>query len=316
MGIRLQEKVHRLNRRLLPRNIVATPGTHMKAAIVINPFSGKGQSPRVRRLAERIATDLGVALSVKTIHGPQHGVELAREAVNDGAERVLCAGGDGSLNAVATGLLGKTVPLGIVPMGSGNGYSRSLGLPQRAEDALRLAFTGKPRPMDVGFLNDQPFLGTAGMGFDARVADRFDRTKHRGKIGYLRIILEEIASARTIHVQVTAHGKTTKADLLMLVFCNSREFGNGARISPASTLDDGVAELKLVSKPPLRSLPLAFLYLYTNRTDRLRYIRTIPTTEALVVQDGTIAHLDGEPVTVGHMVRFRLASRQLLVIAP
>jgi len=288
----------------------------MKAAIIINPFSGKRQAPLVRRLAERIAADLGVALTVKTISGPRHGVELTRAAVSDGAERVLCAGGDGSLNAVATGLLGTTVPLGIVPMGSGNGYSRSLGIPQGAEDALRVALTGKPQAMDVGFLNDQPFLGTAGIGFDARVARRFDRTKGRGMIGYLRIILEEIASARTIHVQVTANGQSTETDLLMLVFCNSREFGNGARISPASCPDDGVAELKLVSKPPLRSLPLAFLYLYTNRADSLRYIHSISTTEAIVAQDGTIAHLDGEPVPIGHRVRFRLALHQLLVVVP
>jgi diacylglycerol kinase (ATP) len=126
--------------------------------------------------------------------------------------------------------------------------------------------------------------------------------------------MKEIARARTIHVQVTANGQTTEADLLMLVFCNSREFDNGARISPASRPDDGVAELKLVSKPPLRSLPLAFLDLYTNRGDRLRYIRSMLTTEALVAQDDTIAHLDGEPVPLGHRVRFRLEPRQLLVV--
>jgi diacylglycerol kinase (ATP) len=287
----------------------------VKAAIIINPFSGKRQAPRVRRQAERIAADLGVALSVKTIRGPGHGVDLARAAVSEGAERVLCAGGDGSLNAVAAGLLGTAVPLGIVPMGSGNGYARSLGLPQETEEALRVAFTGTLRPMDVGFLNEQHFLGTAGIGFDARVADRFERAKRRGMVGYLRIILKEIARARTIHVQVTANGQTIEADVLMLVFCNTREFGNGARISPASCPDDGVAELKLVSKPPLRSLPLAFLGLYTNRSDRLRYIRSIRTTEALVAQDGRIAHLDGEPVPIGQRVRFRLAPRHLLVVA-
>jgi YegS/Rv2252/BmrU family lipid kinase len=286
----------------------------MKAAIIINPFSGKRRATRVRRQAERVAANLGVALSVKTIKGPGHGVELTREALSDGAERVLCAGGDGSLNAVATGLLGTTVPLGVVPMGSGNGYSRSLGLPQQTEEALRVAFTGKLQRMDVGFLNDQPFLSTAGIGFDARVADRFERAKRRGMIGYLRIILKAIASAETLHVQVTANGQATEADLLMLVFCNCREFGNGVRISPASRPDDGVAELQLVSKPPLRSLPLAFLNLYTHRADRLRYIRSISTTEALVAQDGTIAHLDGEPVAIGHRVRFRLAPRQLLVV--
>jgi diacylglycerol kinase (ATP) len=289
----------------------------MKAAIIINPFAGKRRhAPRVRRLAERLAADLGVALSVKMIQGPRHGIELARAAVSAGVERVLCAGGDGTLNAVATGLIGTRVPLGVVPMGSGNGYSRSLGLPQKAEEALWVAFTGAPRLMDVGYLNERPFLGTAGVGFDARVADRFDRTKSRGMIGYLQIILEEIAGAGTLHVRVIANGQTTETDVLMLVFCNTREFGNGARISPGSRSDDGVAELKLVSKPPLGSLPLALIDLYTNRADRLRYIRSILTTEAQVVQGGTLAHLDGEPVAIGHHVRFRLEPHQLPVIVP
>jgi diacylglycerol kinase (ATP) len=289
----------------------------MKAAIIINPFGGKGRhAPRVRRLAERLAADRGVALDVKMIKGPGHGTELAREAVSAGAERVLCVGGDGTLNAVAAGMIGARVPLGVVPMGSGNGYARSLGLPQKAEEALWLALTGTPRPMDVGYLNDRLFLGTAGVGFDARVAERFARGKRRGMLGYLQIILEEIAGAGTLHVRVAANGQTTETHVLMLVFCNTREFGNGARISPGSRPDDGVAELKLVSKPPLRSLPLAFIELYTHRADRLRYIRSIPTTEAQVVQAGTLAHLDGESVAIGHTVRFRLEPHHLPVIVP
>jgi YegS/Rv2252/BmrU family lipid kinase len=288
----------------------------MKAAIIINPFAGKRKASEVRRLAEKIAADLGVALSVKTIEGPRHGTALARAAASAGAERVVCAGGDGSLNAVAAGLLGTKVPLGIVPMGSGNGYSRSLGLPQRIEDALRAAFLGQAQPMDVGFLNDRLFLGTAGIGFDARVAERFDRTQGRGMMGYLRIALAEIASAKTIHVRVTANGRTTQADLLMLVFCNTGEFGNGVRISPSSRPDDGVAELRLVRKPALRSLPLAFFCLYTGRADRLRHIHSIPTNEALVRQDGGLSHLDGEPTPIGSTVCFRLERRKMMVITP
>jgi diacylglycerol kinase (ATP) len=289
----------------------------MKAAIIINPFAGKRRrTPRVRHLAERMAADLGVALSVKVIKGPRHGIELAQAAVSAGAERVLCVGGDGTLNAVATGLIGTGVPLGVVPLGSGNGYARSLGLPQKAEEALRVAFTGTPRSMDVGYLNEQLFLGTSGIGFDARVADRFDRTKGRGMMGYLRIVLEEIAGAGTLHVRLSANGRTIETDVLMLVFCNTREFGNGARISPGSRPDDGVAELKLVHKPPLRALPLAFVSLYTHRADRLRYIRSISATEAEIVQVGTLAHLDGEPTSIGHKVLFRLEPRRLPVIVP
>jgi len=289
----------------------------MKATIIINPFAGKRRRAlRVRHLAEKMAADLGVALSVKVIKGPRHGIELAQAAVSAGAERVLCVGGDGTLNAVATGLIGTGVPLGVVPMGSGNGYARSLGLPQKAEAALRVAFTGAPRSMDVGYLNERLFLGTSGIGFDARVADRFDRTKGRGMMGYLRIVLEEIVGAGTLHVRLSANGRTIETDVLMLVFCNTREFGNGARISPGSRPDDGVAELKLVRKPPLGALPLAFVSLYTRRADRLRYIRSIPATEAEIVQVGTLAHLDGEPTAIGHKVLFRLEPGRLPVIVP
>ena len=288
----------------------------MKAAIIINPFAGKRQGPRIRRLTEKMAADLGVSLSVKTINGPGDGCELARAAVNEGAERVVCAGGDGTLNAVASGLIGTGVPLGVVPMGSGNGYARSLNMPQKEREALQAAFTGEARPMDVGFLNERPFLGTAGIGFDARVADRFDRCKRRGMIGYLKIVLREIAIAGTTHVRLSVNGRTIETDVLMLVFCNTREFGNGARISPGSCPDDGVAELKLVSKPPLRSLPLALASLYTRRADRLRYIRSISATEAEIVQVGTLAHLDGEPAAIGHKVLFRLEPRRLPVIVP
>jgi diacylglycerol kinase (ATP) len=168
--------------------------------------------------------------------------------------------------------------------------------------------------MDVGYLNDRQFLGTAGIGFDARVAVGFDRMKRRGLVGYLRIILKEIAALRPMHVQVSANGRHTEANLRMLVFCNTREFGNGACISPASCPDDGVAELKLVSKPALAALPLACIDLYTGRAARVRYIRNIHTTEAIVVPDGTLAHLDGEPVAIGHELRFRLQPHQLQVI--
>ncbi len=286
----------------------------MKATLIINPFSGKRHAPGVRRLVEELARELKIELSVSTIRGPGHGIELSRSAVSAGTDRVICAGGDGSLNAVAAGLLGTPIPLGIVPMGSGNGYSRSLGLPQRMEEAIRVALTGRPRPMDVGYLNDRPFLGTAGIGFDAHVADRFDRSTNRGMFGYLRIILQEITNARAVHVQVTAGGRDTETDVLMLVFCNTAEFGNGARISPGSRPDDGVAELTLVSKPALAALPSAFLKLYTSRADRLRYIRSIPATEARVIQEGTLAHLDGEPAAIGREIRFRLEPRKLLVI--
>lgn len=286
----------------------------MRATVIYNPRSGKREAPRITAIAERVGRSLGADLQLREIEGPGHGRELALEAVRNGSERVISVGGDGTNNAIAQGLIGSTVPLGVVAMGSGNGYARSLGLPLDPEAALRHALSAAPSAVDVCYLNGSLFLGTAGIGFDARVAHRFDRSKGRGMFGYARIIVEEIFGARPMPVRVRTNGRAYAEDVLMLVFCNTREFGNGANISPASRPDDGLAELRLVRKPSFLPLLRAFVQIYSGRADRSRYIQNITTTEALIWQEGSLAHLDGEPLEVGHEVAFKLAPKCLWVV--
>jgi diacylglycerol kinase (ATP) len=286
----------------------------MKAMLVMNPRSGKKQALSVRSLAERIASELDVALDIRTIEGPGHGTVLAKEAVAKGYQRVISIGGDGTNNAIAAGLIGTEVALGIVAMGSGNGYARSIGLPLKPEEALRHAYTAPPKRMDVCYLNDHPFLGTAGIGFDARVADKFDKSSTRGMFTYARITVQDIFGTPPMPIELTVDGRTIKEDVLMLVFCNTREFGNGADISPSSKPDDGIAELRLVRKPPFFQLVKAFYDVYTHRADSNANLVNIPATEAFVKQAGTLAHLDGEPMEIGHTVQFRLDPGVLWVI--
>lgn len=286
----------------------------MKAMLVMNPRAGKKRALTVRALAERIAAELGVTLTIHTIEGIGHGTELARQAVAEGCQRVVSVGGDGTNNSIAKGLIGTDVALGVVAMGSGNGYARSIGLPLEPEAALRHAFTAPPKRMDVGYLNDHPFLGTAGIGFDARVADKFDKSSTRGMFTYARIIVQDIFGSPAMPVEVRVDGRTFEQQLLMLVFCNTREFGNGADISPNSKPDDGIAELRVVRKPPFLQLVKAFYDVYTHRADSNPNVLNILATEAFVKQSGTLAHLDGEPMDIGHEVRFRLEPGALWVV--
>jgi YegS/Rv2252/BmrU family lipid kinase len=287
----------------------------MRALVIYNPRSGKKQAPRIKAIAAAHMNRTDMRLDLREIEGPGHGTVLAEEAVDQGYDRVISVGGDGTNNAIAQGLVGSSIPMGVVAMGSGNGYARSLGLPLDPIAGLRHALTAAPRPMDVCYLNDHLFLGTAGIGFDARVAHRFDKSKSRGMFGYARIILQEIFGAPPMAVRVNVDGRTIDQDVLMLVFCNTREFGNGADISPGSEPDDGVAELRLVRKPPFFQLVKAFYDVYTHRADRNPNVLNVPATAASVWQAGTLAHLDGEPLEVGHDVRFRLEAKKLWVIA-
>ncbi|TXI82246.1 MAG: hypothetical protein E6Q44_02480 [Flavobacteriales bacterium] len=285
-----------------------------RATLIYNPRSGKGRASHILAIAEKVARDTGAQLRLREVEGLGHGTELARQAVAEGMDRVISVGGDGTNNAIAQGLVNTTVPMGVVAMGSGNGYARSLKLPLAPEQALRHALTGTAQAMDVCFLNDRLFLGTAGLGFDARVAHAFDKSRGRGMIGYARIILREILGAAPMRMVVKANHETSEVQALMLVFCNTREFGNGAEISPGSLPDDGWAELRVVRKPPFLGLLKAFVQIYTGRADRSPHIRNIVTRQATVWQEGTLAHLDGEPVDVGHEVIFKLEPKRLWVV--
>ena len=286
----------------------------MRATLILNPRSGKKRAMSVRESARALAKELSVELTEKVIEAPGHGTQLSRDAVESGQQRVISVGGDGTLNAIAAGLVGTQVPLGIVAMGSGNGYARSQKLPLDPDQALRRALTGTVKPMDVCYLNEHLFLGTAGIGFDARVAWEFDRSEARGMWNYLRITMKEIFTAKPMRVVVKANNETSERNVLMLVFANTREFGNGVAISPGSAPDDGFAELQCVSKPSFFPLMKAFYDVYTGRADKSRYIHTIVSREALVHQAGSLAHLDGEPVVIGNEVHFRLEPKRLLVV--
>ncbi|HMN05395.1 MAG TPA: diacylglycerol kinase family lipid kinase [Flavobacteriales bacterium] len=288
----------------------------MKVMVVINPRAGKGRAESLRAVAQQLIDGRGLKAEFRTVATPGDGTRFAQEAVAAGMDHVISIGGDGTLNAIASGLIGSPVKLGIVPMGSGNGYARSLGLPRDPKAALELALAGQARPMDVCYLNDRLFLGTAGIGFDARVAWEFDQTSGRGLWNYARLIIKHMFGAKPMRVVLKANNETREEQVLMLVFCNTREFGNGALISPGSRPDDGLAELRLVRKPSIIGLIGAFSKMYTGRIDSSRHLTSIVANRATVHQGGTLAHLDGEPLEIGHEVVFRLEPKRLWVVAP
>src|SRR5262249_57266358 len=106
-------------------------------------------------------------------------------------------GGDGTINEVASALVGSDVALGIVPAGSGNGLARELGIVQRPRRAIGDALHARPRPIDVGECEGRDFVNTPGIGFDAHVASRFATLRRRGFLGYAAITTRALLTSVT-----------------------------------------------------------------------------------------------------------------------
>lgn len=291
----------------------------MKVRAILNPRAGTAG----RRTREAIEggrpswRDYAVYLTRE----PGHATVLARDAVAAGADLVVAVGGDGTVNEVARGVLGTTVALGIVPVGSGNGLARALRMPLRPTEALRALESGVRRRMDVGVLNGQPFLNVAGVGFDAVVGRAFqehgERGGRRGLLGYVRLSLAELRAYRAPRVAVEAGSDRLSLDAFVVTFANGPQYGSGAVINPGGRLDDGRLEVVVFENGPLWRTLVAAPRMFLGGLERTAGYRRLSGATATVTADAPMAvHHDGDPSAPSRRVEVELRPLALEVVVP
>lgn len=277
-------------------------------SIIINPVSG-GATPGVARARAQLATARlrarGQDGSVVLTERRGHARELAAAAVQRGDPLVMAWGGDGTVNEIASALVGTSTALGIVPAGSGNGLARELGLPSQPETAIEHACVSPWRAVDGGQLGGRWFFSVAGVGFDAHVASAFDQSHgRRGFSTYVRITARELWRYRCERYSVDG-GEAVGA--LLVTFANSAQFGNGARIAPGARIDDGLLDLVVFEERSRVATLWGLPRLFTGTVGRVRGVTIRQVTDAVVESDVPMRfHVDGEPVQGGTRLEARI----------
>ena len=205
---------------------------------IINPHSGASNKDRFLSIISLLKTDPKHVIWETT--EPLEAVEFAKKAIQQNATKIIAVGGDGTINEVASILVDSAIPLGIIPVGSGNGLARHLKLPLNYKKAFQKVLVGASIKIDVGYINNKPFFCTAGIGFDAAVAHRFATSKGRGLINYIKATLFTLFKYQPIQVSIN-EGASEK--VFSLSIANANQFGNDAFISPFSNIQDGQLEL-------------------------------------------------------------------------
>ena len=290
----------------------------MKVRAILNPRAGVSPN-EARRAAER-GHPRWDDFDLSVTEGPGHATELARAAADAGADVVLSVGGDGTANEVARALLGRSAALGIVPVGSGNGLARALGIPLRPLAALDALETGVRRAIDVGLLNGRPFLNVAGIGFDAVVSRAFHDSGRaggrRGLFSYVRLSLREMVGYRASRVVVETESERLEARPFVLVFANGPQYGSGAVINPGGKLDDGWLELVVIDDRHPAALLAAAPRLFLGGIERMGGYRRLRATRFVATGDGPLAaHRDGDPEPECERIEVELRPRALTVLA-
>lgn len=288
-----------------------------KALLIINPISGTRSKQGLETLVKEKLSPLGIEVESRKTTAAGDAYAWAREAVDNGIDMVISAGGDGTVNEIANALSFSQCALGILPYGSGNGLARSVGVPQDIIAALKLIEAGHTLTCDRGSVNGHPFYCTFGVGFDAAVSEKFASMKKRGRITYIRSAFREFFKYQSQAYAIVIDGKLITEKALLIAVCNAPQYGNNAYIGPKAKLTDGLLDITVVhSDNPFHTL-LMSMDMLTGMLDKNRSIGTFKVPELTIVRtkDGPV-HLDGEPLHMGKHLNIKCEKGVLKVFAP
>lgn len=286
-------------------------------AVILNPAAGNRRAGRTRAQLREALEASGAPFEVLTTQRPNHAAALAHDAAAR-FDAVIAAGGDGTLQEVASGLLSTDADavLGIIPLGTGNDFARLLGVPKKPADAVRALLDAEVVPIDAGivrwreatddFLHEAAFVNAVGIGFDALVAAEAARFKwFRGRSGYLAAVLKALRLWPQPHVEVRCTDDGEPGELVydgpffLAAVSNGTAVGGGFRLTPDAEPGDGLLDLCLAAGPlstlrVFQLLPMAIFGRHTNEPEvTMRRVRSV----TLAIAGGAPIHADGEGLT-------------------
>ena len=238
----------------------------MTSVFLVNPASANGRTARRWPELHRRAAAVGLEGDALFSERPGHLGDLATEAVRSGAERLVVVGGDGTVHEVVDGLLkaelGGRVELSVIPFGTGKDFVRSLRIPARLDDALRVASSGGVRAIDVGRATYATadgeavayFANFAGAGISGAIAARANRTTKAfgGKASFMWATLAVFSRWPPAEMTVEIDGETRQLRLLEALAMNGDYTAGGMWVAPEAAPDDGRFDVVLIgdfSKP-------------------------------------------------------------------
>ncbi|MHB8909844.1 MAG: diacylglycerol/lipid kinase family protein [Syntrophales bacterium] len=261
-----------------------------KTVFVVNPHAGNGATgkewPRIRKRA----TDLLGPFEHCMTAGPGDATRMTRDHLLKGVDRIICVGGDGTLNEVVNGFfdedtpLGKSAVLGFIPNGTGCDFCRTIPIPTELEASLETIRSGHLHTIDLGLIRYRDhegrtrtryFHNIASFGLGGEVDDRVNRTsKVCGPfVTFIWATLVALFSYGKKRIRIRVDGEAEQTvDVLNIAIANGRYHGGGMLVAPDAKTDDGLFDVTIIGA---MSLPLVFWHLPKLYTGGIKGIRQV-----------------------------------------
>lgn len=280
--------------------------------LLINPHAGGSKGKRDKGKILSLLQENGFSYNLLTSEYPKHAITLAKEAVESGARKFIVAGGDGTLNEVLNGVflqktcLPEDVVIGMIPVGTGNDWIKTFGIPNNYSQAILKIKEGRTFVQDIGKLtfsesgeeHSRYFSNMAGFGFDALVAQKANKMKENGKSG-LRVYLQSLAAAylqykiRKVNIQID--GEKVE-DLIFSASVGIGKYnGGGMKQAPDAIPNNGIFEVTLIKKIGLWGILTNLAGLYSGTYVKDPRVVCYKAKEVFIESENPLAgEVDGE----------------------
>ena len=286
-----------------------------KYILVVNPISGDVDKTEILVKTLAFAEEFNVEIISYETSGNEDEKAIKNLYNLHKPERILIAGGDGTIKIVGEALEKQDVIFGIIPAGSANGLSVDLNLPTTIEENLSIAFTNDFIEMDMISINGKKSIHLSDLGLNAQLVKNYENGSTRGKLGYaLQIITTLTELEEPFSAKIEANGTILECEARMIVIANSQKYGTGVTINPDGKMNDGKFELVILKNLDL----LVFGKIITgNIPVNSEDVEIISTDKATITTVSPVSfQIDGEYIGEETKLNIKILPSQMKVAIP
>lgn len=299
----------------------------MKAKIILNPYANRWGAKAQVPAIESACRDAGLEFDLVQTAAPGHGKKEAASAASGKYDAVVAAGGDGTVSEVVNGLIsasgGATLPLGIIPIGTGNDFSDMAGLPGNVSQAVHTIAGGATRPVDAGRIeadaNTHYFDNNCALAMEPLVSiENMRMTRFSGNLRYVVALIKALLKLKAWHMRIAWDGGDYEGPAYLLSVCNSPRTGGIFPMAPGAKIDDGLFDFVFAPELP-KTTVLSIVVRLFRGTHVHHEAVTFARTRGLTIssEPGTPIHADGELLTESaKRIAYQVLPGKITLIAP
>lgn len=276
---------------------------------IVNPKAGIGNNPITLEFLGPYFEAEVYTLKVKFSKYKKHAILLTQDSIREGAHIIVACGGDGTINEVASCLVGTDILFGIIPVGSGNGLASNLRIPKDLKVAIALIKEGRNCRIDVGSINDRFFFSNMGIGFDASVIKNYEISGSHTLTGYLRASLKSFREwDNKEEVEIYVNKSRIEVNPFMIFISNSNELGYNVSLTPKASLQDGLLDLIVIPQTSKFKILWFGILLLLRKHHLLKEVKSYQTKGVKIYKkengsfetqvDGELYHIDNDSISI------------------